>query len=415
MTLAEDAYRPGELVNPFVQSQLVDIFMDGLVEDHVAKKLIRNKPNTFDEAMRIAAFEQQVTRTFEIHRSGDETPMEVDSVTQATDPMRHLSNKLDEILMLTKSSTSDHSSNQARPRSSNFEYSTNQYNPHQHNSQDNRHFQPKGHSRHFSTQGSSQSYSSSRPLDRPRYQYTPDGRPICFSCNTPGHTRRHCRRTFGIILDFNSHTLRFGSEIIPLYSKTPHGPFTKVQFTHARTSNHISPCSVNVVEIKIPPHVKNKCVLISPLDNCKFFHDQPGLLMTSSIHQPTSTSIYVNVINETGSSFRIKHREVLAVAEVISPEATHTDQTFQLCSVQHTPANNAFSSVFDFKSLDHREPGQRYRLIALLKQHGNIFAVDDLSLGKTDVVKATLDTGANPPVRLKPYKPVSKKFGRFSN
>ena len=77
-----------ELQSPIVQQQLVELFTDGLANDQVARKLIRQNPNKLADALQTAAEEQQNAHTFELRRRNGPThePMEVDM--QSSDPIQ---------------------------------------------------------------------------------------------------------------------------------------------------------------------------------------------------------------------------------------------------------------------------------------------------------------------------------------
>ena len=67
MKLAQRVYKD-RLDDPLIQSTLVDIFMDGVLDDQLAKKLIKIKPQTLEEALAGATTEQQAKRAFDIRR-----------------------------------------------------------------------------------------------------------------------------------------------------------------------------------------------------------------------------------------------------------------------------------------------------------------------------------------------------------
>ena len=86
MTAARIAYGEDQLADPHVQMTLVEIFVDGMVEDATVKRLIRLKPTTLEEALEHATQEQQARRAFELRRrhatESEPTPMEVDLLAE---------------------------------------------------------------------------------------------------------------------------------------------------------------------------------------------------------------------------------------------------------------------------------------------------------------------------------------------
>ncbi len=80
LALAEEAYTIDDLQEHVLQAQLVEIVIDGLVEDRTARRLIKMRPDTIDRALELATEEQQATRTFNLWRRGEEEPLEVDAL-----------------------------------------------------------------------------------------------------------------------------------------------------------------------------------------------------------------------------------------------------------------------------------------------------------------------------------------------
>ena len=82
MAAARVAYGEDQLTDPHVQMTLVEIFVDGMVEDATVKRLIRLKPTTLEDALKYATQEQQARKAFELRRGhatdSGPTPMEVD-------------------------------------------------------------------------------------------------------------------------------------------------------------------------------------------------------------------------------------------------------------------------------------------------------------------------------------------------
>jgi hypothetical protein len=68
--LAEDAW-PGQNLNaPLIQAQVVDVFIDGLGDKLIAKKVLRAATGTLLEAIRAATREQDWSRRFELRGLG---------------------------------------------------------------------------------------------------------------------------------------------------------------------------------------------------------------------------------------------------------------------------------------------------------------------------------------------------------
>ena len=85
LTAAQTVYGPEKLSLDHIQEQLLEYFIDGLTEDAMAKRLIRQKPKDMDDALDLATAEQQAQKTFDLRRGhtaeAEHTPMEVDVLT----------------------------------------------------------------------------------------------------------------------------------------------------------------------------------------------------------------------------------------------------------------------------------------------------------------------------------------------
>ena len=87
MIHAAHAFGDEQMKESFVQLQLVEIFVDGLSDDHMVRRLIRLKPNTLADALRLATSEQQAKKAFDLRRGlrPGEEDMEVNAVTSTQD------------------------------------------------------------------------------------------------------------------------------------------------------------------------------------------------------------------------------------------------------------------------------------------------------------------------------------------
>jgi hypothetical protein len=77
--LAEDAFPNEDINNPIISRQLIEIFVDGLGSAGLARKVIRENPAAFPEAVITATTEQNICKKFDL-RGRREVPMEVASV-----------------------------------------------------------------------------------------------------------------------------------------------------------------------------------------------------------------------------------------------------------------------------------------------------------------------------------------------
>ena len=183
LTLAEEAYPAADLMTPVIQSVLVEIFIDGVADDCMARRLIRTRPATLHDAVTQATEDQQASRSFDLRRRGEE-PMEVDHIATSHDVSPKEASKLAElekaVTALTENvcalaTAQSHQSGQARSK----------YRPPPRQGQrppQPPRQQPGG------PQLQRPSFQNS-----PQYEFASDGQPICFYCKKVGHRYAQCR------------------------------------------------------------------------------------------------------------------------------------------------------------------------------------------------------------------------------
>ncbi len=169
--LAEEAYPEDDIDDPQIQQQLVEIMVDGIQDDGVAKRLIRSRPDTLANALTIATREQQTTRTFELYRKSGHEPMEVDAIapdsrlSRIEEQLCHLGRQVEEVTIAALESQRNRAISRNLPQGP----------------PPNRPF-------------NNQSQGPPASQNRPAYQWTSDNRPICYFCNIPGHVQINCRK-----------------------------------------------------------------------------------------------------------------------------------------------------------------------------------------------------------------------------
>ena len=84
MKHARHAYGDSQLKDPLVQQQLVEIFLEGLGDDNMVRRLIRLKPTTLEAALRHATSEQQAKKAFDLRRGNlpEEEDMEIGVISR---------------------------------------------------------------------------------------------------------------------------------------------------------------------------------------------------------------------------------------------------------------------------------------------------------------------------------------------
>lgn len=216
--LLAEAYSDQEIAEEAMQRRLVELFIDGLADHHIRKKVISSRPADLEAALRTAA--QEADLDIESRIRGNQTKiqdsdvefMEIDAVTHQMSQLKgqldHLSSDVNQVLQIQKQHR------MPRGRSSNS-YSNGSYNGSNYSNSRRRTYSPAvSFNRQNSAFQSSRRFSTNRsPSPRPRplplmsvsttptpnmlpnsYRWTRDGRPICQNCGTPGHRWKQCFR-----------------------------------------------------------------------------------------------------------------------------------------------------------------------------------------------------------------------------
>lgn len=121
--------------------------------------------------------------------------------------------------------------------------------------------------------------------------------------------------------------------------------------------------------------------------------NEPGLMVTNSIGKLNkSRKIPVFIVNNTNKTVNLRRGSVVGKIELIGSE--------EIASVSKS---NATEEVYDS---DHiKVPPEHKDVISkLVEANLDIFASKDSDLGHTDTIKMKIDTGNEPPIRLKAYK-----------
>lgn len=88
ISLSEDAFPGVEFGAAPIQSQLIDIFVDGLEDAAIARKVIRDNPQDFNTAVKSAAAEQNLNLKFALrHRGPDKKPKQPMHLEPRGEPM----------------------------------------------------------------------------------------------------------------------------------------------------------------------------------------------------------------------------------------------------------------------------------------------------------------------------------------
>ena len=203
LALAEESYTNADLQSTIVQQQLVDLFTDGLTNDKIAKKLIKQNPEKLPAALEIAKKEQQYMRTLEFRRRDVTThkPMEIDmqyinsiqsQITSLRQMVNSIQNRINNLLPPQAHTFSNWPLSYAHSQQ-NMRYG-------KHNNQHlNPHYAPSQHNSHRSLPPPPNQLRPHTPFTRTNHvnqlrpKWTPNGRPVCLSSQKPGHLKRNCK------------------------------------------------------------------------------------------------------------------------------------------------------------------------------------------------------------------------------
>lgn len=198
-----------------------------------------------------------------------------------------------------------------------------------------------------------------------------------------------------VFLDFEQSTLRIRGSVVLLKSKDTCSSF----LVSAKAKTRIPPHSVMNIEIRLKRHKQQSPLLITPLDNCRLFASQSGVMMANTIVDAKHTAV-VSIVNETGCTFVVQKNEVVGLAT--PQKEIHQVEQVQGKNPNYTAQES--SDILRILKLDHIEPGSRYRLLSLLREFKELFVEKDEELGRTKVTKAHLDTGGTSPIKQNPYR-----------
>ena len=130
-----------------------------------------------------------------------------------------------------------------------------------------------------------------------------------------------------------------------------------------------------------------------------FFCDQPGLL-APNILVNTENNIHLLVKNETNRLYTVKRNQIIAAAE---PFIENTESQYIKTKQEIHDILECNASNFDI-DLGNVPTTHRSDFETLMNDNLDLFAESDLQLGRTGLVKISIDTGDHPPIKQKPYR-----------
>lgn len=203
LSYGDEAFPGQNINNQLIQVQLRDAFIDGMTDEHVARKLIKNLPHTLEQSLTRATADIQAERAYRVRRQVEE-PMEIDLLNCQKNPVE---GKLDKMISLLTHATPEGGSAAPNPIETKIDNvlsfltqpevnSINQTKETVEQKIDRvlelltqmakAQNQPSQHRRFNNTN------RGGGP--RTELKWTADGSPICMYCQNPGHMRADCRK-----------------------------------------------------------------------------------------------------------------------------------------------------------------------------------------------------------------------------
>lgn len=204
-------------------------------------------------------------------------------------------------------------------------------------------------------------------------------------------------------IDFENKTIAVGKQVVLLSKDEKQA--CDINIIHAANKTILEPRTINYIHLKAQNTIKQNC-LVTPLENCELFSDQPGLL-SSRVLTKNSKTIILPVYNETSKRFTISKGSKIAYLEKIDEnelknENTKTTAEINLTTHKTSPNDdNKQPSVKIGQQLNDKTQKQ---IDELLTKHNKLFAKDDKDLGSTHLTEVSLDTGDHPPIKQRPYR-----------
>jgi len=202
-------------------------------------------------------------------------------------------------------------------------------------------------------------------------------------------------------LDFGGRTLNVGGDII-LLTNTSTTDVESYSIVKSKRRTLIPPRTAVELECTIYCPRKAENYLISSLNNVHPFRSDSDIDLTDTIISSKQIKSFpLIVVNNTNKSYRIKRCAPLALAEGL--KSTEILSVDSLMDTTTKPNTTTFDAEKDVK-LDHLRTNDKQMVRGLLNEYKHLFAMNDLELGTTDIVKMTIDTGDAQPIKQKPYR-----------
>ncbi|CAG2255163.1 unnamed protein product [Mytilus edulis] len=196
----------------------------------------------------------------------------------------------------------------------------------------------------------------------------------------------------GVRLYFDLGCLRIQKNYVPLEED-----INVASVVRLTVNAVLKPQSINVCPVGLknnPSFGSTKLLEISPVAS-GYVSTEPGLMISNTVVNFNKNRKFpLMIVNNTNKSIRLKRGCVVG-------KASHLEE-INLVNVNQSQGTSGL------KKLDESEISvpQEFKkdILRMIRDNEDVFATSDKDLGCTDTVQMTIDTGNNPPIRLKPYR-----------
>lgn len=207
-------------------------------------------------------------------------------------------------------------------------------------------------------------------------------------------------------LDFSNKTLAIGKSIVLLRDKSVQHSVSCI--VRCRKTTVIPARSVVHIHSGTSRRI-NGVSLMTPLDNCRLLKDQPGLLVPNTLYDGT-LNLQVPIYNKTNNKYTVKQGEIIGLIENLThreigliekPTQREINDINTETPIEGKVSANVTDRCQDNKQMEEDitkklshipSTKQKGELKSLLKGQSDLFAKNDLELGKTNLVNIKIDT-----------------------
>lgn len=156
--------------------------------------------------------------------------------------------------------------------------------------------------------------------------------------------------------------------------------------------------SVTSIQVYVSNVPKNSCVLLEPISKL------PSLKLAGakSIVDTKNNKAFIQVMNPTNKTIRLKATTVIASATIVDPDTVFAMET---SSDRKVSAENTVQEPINI-NLDHADlqEDQKQLLLTFLNKHRSIFATNLQELGQAKTQPHRIETGDAFPIRQRFYR-----------